>query len=798
MDKYEYRLKTEKLLKLVDQKDYKTAMKIADTIDWRRVKSVSMLCTVSDIYEKNDNFEDAREILLIAYGKSPIGRMILYRLAELAVKMEDFEEAGECYEEFVKAAPKDSSQYILQYKILRGQGASLEQQIEVLENYKQIDYREKWAYELAKLYHEAGLEEKCVEACDDLILWFSEGKYVIRSMELKMQYKPLSPLQQKKYDARDQAEPQLEVADTASEDAEAEPAADESTEEVFQSMELEDVEEEEITEGFLGKFFRKKKIEQEFKRGYKAVAKELEAEQESLLQESADDADSNVTIKPVKVNVGPFDTINLQKELAKNMAQLLAEHNMNTSSGQAQEVKKETAAKIEDIENEQAVKDYLEEQDGQIALFIPDQPEVEKQITGQLSLEAILAEWEEAKKVTEETIKTEKKKCEEEVQNFQKTKDLMKAATIPIDVQKIMEELAKVHEGESERVSLDKAIPDENLNINESTPEEENEITKAEEPEELKAEEQMEETEEEKETETVTEEASNIKVVHNEDKEEASAKEEIKEEPEIAIAAEPEKQITMNPGELTKAQKKLFSYFVPVRGMEEQLAAILEADHNRLKDGTSRSGNILIIGRTGSGKTMLAFRLVKAIQRARRKHTGKVAKITAESLNQKDLVNTAEKFQGGSLIIEEAGKMTNETIAKLSSWMEAQTGETLIILEDERAAINALMESNEQFAKKFTSKVEIPIFINDELVSFGRVYAKEQNCVFDEMAILSLYTRIDEIQREDHAVTVAEVKDIIDEAINHAKRGGIKKLTKAFKRHSDEAKIILKEQDFGM
>ena len=1350
MDKYEYRVKTEQMVKLVSKKDYKTAMQIADTIDWRRVKSVAMLCTVSEIYEKSKRYEESREVLLIAYDRAPIGRMIVYRLAELALKMGDMEEAIDCYEEFVHIAPRDSGRYILEYKILRRKKAPLEKQIAVLEQLKKVDYHERWAYELARLYEEAGQLEQCIELCDELALWFSDGEYVIRALELKSKYQPLTAIQQEAYRNRNEADVYAEPA--YEEPVYEEPAADRGAaaeqlanqagyapqpesgypqgyapqeesvyqqgyapqeesvyqqgyvpqeesvyqqgyapqdesvyqhgyapqdesvyqqgyapqdesvyqqgyapqeESVYQQgyapqeeniyqggyapqsentyqagyapqeesgyqpdympqpqpvwaetagtldteergkaseFRLPDQEEKIRTiyipdevlhpekkrrenhepkrresseprrSGILDKFFNKEKEtpNKEYP-DFDSIQVEAFKEEPQYREEVQYKKEPKYTEKPEykeemeyrvpQVQVGKFDTMNLQAELAKSMAELLNNDSVQqpepVQSPEEEIEKKEKllhaqTKKITDEDSQgkllgntkefvllpkqqpllsrqqpRKVKDFREvlseDNDGQISLFIEEQKLPEKQITGQMNLDEILEEWNRTKQAAQEAIAEAAKKKEEnhvnrepvqeeESQIPEEIRDLLneleaesqdslwslrgrsnpdisdevdsEASAVPEmeitdpgeaasedeaeaepDTEQEPEEAGPVkHSAEAEdeiwaepadgmteepaevkdeaeeepseadgtddqddqenedgpklRVRVEAAIPPEvaverSLNAaaaalekavalgaaltgkksggdsDESLPEAElpaaeaaeepvipveepaEPETYAEEPTEpeMYAEEPMEETQEpeaepepaaednpyasldsmmgiwppkqrvepdvnkplEEKTEEelyaemiggrstaafemvkeiMPEEAEAIPENHWEPEEEPVFAEEKQEEevsfdtstlnlaqevaammgntepeesgeyeaPEEAAAdslpyeeavqeetvqpeyyaeeympgesineAEPEEEVIAEETEpeepqqyqepeqqyeqpenapvlrertrelqrdkLTDGQKKLFSYFMSVRGMEEYIAGVIYDDlYNDTRNGTSCSGNILVIGRPGAGKTSLAINVVKAIQKERNLSTGKLAKVTGESLNKKNISDIVSKIYGGALLIEQAGKMNMQTAENLSRVLEGDTGELLILMEDERKPLMKLLETCPKLSEQFTSKLEVPVFMNDELVAFGETYAREFGYKIDDMGVLALYSRIDELQREDHAVTVGEVKEIVDEAIARADKSGVKKFMKSIfkKKNQEGGRKLLLEQDFGI
>ena len=826
MDKYEYRVKTEQMLEYMGEKSYKKAAEIADSIDWRKVKNAAMLCGASEVYEYNGEYEKSREILFLAYDRAPGSRKIVYRLGTLALKMNDIRESVDCYEEFVAMAPKDPNQYILRYKILKSQKAPLNQQIEALEDFKKAEYVEKWAYELAKLYDAAGMLTECLEECDDLILWFSEGKYVYQAMELKMKYKPLTPLQQEKYIHRNDkptpakrkkepiAEKSEEIAEKkeyVEEEKKAEPFEEEEKEvtsepkEEKEALELKEAEEVALEE-------KEEPKEEE------AVLEEEEEpkEEEAVLEEEEEPKEEEAVLKEEEEPEEGEDALEMKEELREEELILEAEEKGTVSETKEESEEKETSSSEEEID-EQMKKEIFSQ-------------------TTKMSVEEILQNWEEKQKENAQIIQEEQEKAraERERQEAKKVEEV--ESILPDDIRQLMEEL------EAEAVEIRT-----NKNRRERTEqvfERKSEIESVEEiPQEQ--EEEMEEPEEDPfDEESFNEEA--FEEVEADGFEEIEEIEEIEESEgiklgdtqAIAISAkalmndtvveEPiekvqelrtesptspfdtgfivqgrydldvQSEIGIKAG-LTEEQKKLFSYFVPVHGMSEQIVDVLENDKKcKTRYGTSRTANLLVVGRKGSGKTVLAVDIVKAIQKNRKLKQGKVAIVTAESLNKKDVSQIIEKLHGGAIIIERASQMNKKTVAQLNDLMEEQTGELLVVLEEERRPLDKMLSAYPAFKKKFTSRLELPVFINDELVTFGQTYAKENGYKIDEMGILALYSRIDLMQREESVVTVADVKEIVDEAIEHSQRKNFKRfIKKLFKKGKEEtSRIILQEQDF--
>ena len=830
LDKYEYRVKTEQMLEYMGEKSYKKAAEIADSIDWRKVKNAAMLCGASEVYEYNGEYEKSREILFLAYDRAPGSRKIVYRLGTLALKMNDIRESVDCYEEFVAMAPKDPNQYILRYKILKSQKAPLNQQIEALEDFKKAEYVEKWAYELAKLYDAAGMLTECLEECDDLILWFSEGKYVYQAMELKMKYKPLTPLQQEKYIHRnDKPTPAKRKKEPIAEKSEEIAEKKEYVEEEKKAEPFEEEEQEVTSEP------KEEKEALEMKEAEEVALEEKEEpkEEEAVLEEEEEPKEEEAVLKEEEEPEEGEDALEMKEELREEELILEAEEGTKkekcTSEIEKEPEEKGTVSETKEESEEKETSSSEEEIDEQMKKEIFSQ-------TTKMSVEEILQNWEEKQKENAQIIQEEQEKAraERERQEAKKVEEV--ESILPDDIRQLMEEL------EAEAVEIRT-----NKNRRERTEqvfERKSEIESVEEiPQEQ--EEEMEEPEEDPfDEESFNEEA--FEEVEADGFEEIEEIEEIEESEgiklgdtqAIAISAkalmndtvveEPiekvqelrtesptspfdtgfivqgrydldvQSEIGIKAG-LTEEQKKLFSYFVPVHGMSEQIVDVLEnAKKCKTRYGTSRTANLLVVGRKGSGKTVLAVDIVKAIQKNRKLKQGKVAIVTAESLNKKDVSQIIEKLHGGAIIIERASQMNKKTVAQLNDLMEEQTGELLVVLEEERRPLDKMLSAYPAFKKKFTSRLELPVFTNDELVTFGQTYAKENGYKIDEMGILALYSRIDLMQREESVVTVADVKEIVDEAIEHSQRKNFKRfIKKLFKKGKEEtSRIILQEQDF--
>ena len=1019
MDKYEYKLKTEEMLELMEDGEYRKAAAAADLIDWKRVRNAGMLMNVSDIYEKTKEYQKSYDVMNLAYRRSEGSRKVIYKLCSLAIKTKNIDEAIDYYDEFIQIAPKDPNRHILRYQILRAQRAPIEQQIEALEEFKKAEYIEEWAYELAKLYREAGMMTECLEECDDLILWFSEGKYVYKAMELKMQYKPLSPSQQQKYDHRyeklsseTEEIPDLasylgedEEKDSASEGAEAlgdtrsiglteQPVMEnDSTSDVIDTdaVTLEAAEEPDA------------EVENQEEAGVETAEVIEVSEDESEVQPatvetsgdkrtlSKDTASIPIVgknpVKPVKKKLG--DTMRLDEAL-----QQLLNPKPEVQAEPGEEVEpdmtdlEEDIAAIEDVEDLEIVNQLTEEKKAEEANkervvpsgmkeLIPE-PETEEELieqaveetsedvpedavaieAGEAESEEVL-EVEEAEPEEEEILEAGEAEPEEE-EIFEidaaESEDLTDEPEDLSEVEELISETEVVNdeddsEGAAVRETMDNKNNEEPIlspEIQKLIDEIEGVIPEEEEVDATVSSEEVLEVEEEPH-ENMGELADDLRLGEDEyedydaydwdDAEEfdeddilddyeesdddllddyedadddlfgeeegyddldAYGYEEDDEDDEVInprdlFTAEDkvsdddllslnsyeevpnfEDEFSVNPAHseepddreipdeddgidimsattplsrketakliatgktsplpldeiadamsdtgfivhgrydletqsgigtragLTDEQKKLFSYFVPVRGMSEQLVDVLEQDKNCTnRKGTSRTGNLLIIGNKGNGKTVLAVDVVKAIQKQRDIRQGKVAIVTGESLNKKRIGDIFRKLYGGALIIEKAGQMNEKTLAKLNKAMEQDTGELLVVLEEQRKPLDRLLSSNREFRRKFTSRLEVPIFINDELVTFGQTYAQENGYRIDEMGILALYSKIDSLQREDHAVTVAEVKEVMDDAIAHSQKASAKKLVKrVFGKNTDSSdRILLSEKDFNI
>lgn len=884
MDKYEYNLKLDQIKALSAEEGYMSAAEIADSINWNKIKNVNTLVKIGEIYEKAERYQDARDILLMAYDRSPIGRMIIYRLAEVAIKMGDYDAATEYYDEFVEIAPHDDMKYVLRYAIKKGQGASFDELITILEEYKDEEYTEEWAYELAYLYHKAGKADKCIDACDELILWFGDGPYVERALELKMLYQPLTKAQEEKY--------------------------------------------------------RRFKAEKEKPAKIKDEAEVTEIGAMEMVK-GGEIVHDDVTIPQITVNQEKFNTVNLQQEIAKGMQQIMEAKGKNEVADTMDTIKKivedipylklekeqeeyvqqpeetEHIATDEEIDGSLKLnfKELLgEDADGQMSMVMSEKTQLEHQITGQMSIQDVLEEWEKTRHAAEIALKeAEQQKLESaKARALQEAGDIMERLNdvipkldagvtpkelleeeylkVPVD---IVEQKAAVKEPEEEqKPDMQELYADETVDeVQEPQEAPEEAIDEAQEPQEAPEdtideaqesqealEEAIEEVQESREVSEDTAEEAKEPVGEPEDiiMAEESEKDEILTQPttmmpEITddmlnadddtaddeasqeeenvsekrdfdhvtsfIEQEIAKMTAKNPGlekkldmaktrkmpdislpedldseeddsklketkhikQLTSEQKAIFSYFIPVKGMEDQICKAYNAvlDHFNRKENAS-TGNLIIQGEQGCGKTMLATSFIKVLQKDGEQLTGKMGKIDAAALNKKDVQQVVRKITGGCLIIERAGDIDRSIAAQLSFLMEHDITGTLYILEDTSKGIKKALSMDEGFASKFTEKISVPIFTNDELVLFAKSYSAELGYKIDEMAILALHNRISNIERIDQATTLTEVKDIIDEAIDREAHSGLKKAISILtaKRYTDDDRIVLKEDHF--
>ena len=823
MDKYEFQIKTEQLGKLIKKEDYKTAAKIADSIDWRKVRNVGLLLQVAEAYEKTERYEDCYEILNIAYDCAPIGRMIVYKMVEIAVKLKDFDEAVELYKEFVRIAPHDLGRYVLKYEIYKGRGSSIEDQIAILEEYKSREYQEEWAYELAELYYKAGMSLKCVEECDDLILWFSEGEYVIKAMELKMRIQPLTASQEEKYC-------QMVTDPRTAEEIKVRPVNMEQ----FNTTNLQAA----LAEGLEDLIRKETERKAEAPEGQEASGqKETPEGQEASGQKEMPEGQE---ASGQKGTPEKQETSKQQEAPEETSAPDKAEGAGDRGTSAAPAAGQGTAVSWSGASKDtmQLPKFIGQDESGQLT-FDMEENVLDRQITGQLSIEDILNDWEVKKRETEAAIAEAAKRDEErrrERERLRATGQLPELnievkTTVPEEIQRLIEEIEgryPVHvelepirkktaesgrqqeKEELEGDTLQKAVPSAAPAAKE--PQEILEILEA--PAESKGQKRMDSREildileaaslEELQPaagQKPEEQPASQKRAEDDARRKAETEQEKEEEPAAPMLEKLEKSLeetisAIPPGQLSEEQKKLFAYFTSVRGMNRQLAELLEEDRMRKeRREDSLVGNIVITGERGNGKSTLAADIVKALQKQRRVKGAKMAKVAAESLNGKDVSAVVAKLGGGALLIERAGNLKTKTAVQLSHAMTRKTGGLLVILEDDKEEIRKLFIRCESLGAKFTRTIEIPVFTNKELVAFGESYAQERDCVLDEMAVLALYNRIGNNQTSDHLVNVAEVKEMVDEAIEKRGKKGLFGKTK--KSRMDEfGHLILLEKDF--
>lgn len=873
MDKYEYKLKLDQMKSLTAEHNYEKAAEIADTINWNKIKNVNALVKVGEIYENTGRLEDSREVLLMAYDRSPIGRMIIFRLAKVAIKMKNFDEAKDYYQEFVEIAPHDNLKYVLKYEICKAQGANIETLIGILEELKEQEYTEEWAFELACLYHKAGMADKCVEACDELVLWFGEGPYVERALELKMIYQPLNKQQEEKY----------------------------------------------------RRFCQKRE-------GVVEVRPEEELDSGEIVNET-------VQIPDVKLSPERFNTQNLQEELQKSMQQIMQATEKETVTDSMDNIKKlveeipylqlpkeeydqsgEDENNLAHIESDHEIDDSLkinfkellaEEHDGQLGMYMPEKTALEHQITGQMSIEEVLAEWEKTKYAAEVALEDAKQRRLEsaKARALQEAEEIMgrladiipklDAGIAPKDILQdqyiegkplendraaaMVANMNQILQEEIERISTETANIDKQLAkaagsaatetasqiagsvATETAPQiagsvavetapqaaaSEEETSGQEEPSELEVNEDeiaeevsemmqtpenMEIPEEDQRQESWTEEEKeNFSQADQEDEmPEVRAQEQSADDYDVITAdtidlgkvvtdqtlaetvehtvdaesvlpqiSEPEDEEDFEAvTSLSEELRGIFTYFVSIKGMEEQICQALTGAARHLKTGKDAStGNMVIQGGSGSGKTVLATAMVKALQKETGRPKGKVGKIEASALNKKDVASLLKKISGGCLIIEKAGDISKETAVRLSLLLKSDTSGLFVIMEDTHRGIEKALGRDEGFASRFSEKINIPIFTSDELVSFAKAYANELGYTIDEMGILALYNSISNIQKYDRATTLTEVKEIVDDAISKSEKGGLRKAFSIItsRRYDDEDYVILREKDFGI
>lgn len=826
MDKYEYKLKLDQMKSLTAEGKYEEAAEIADTINWRKIKNINALVKVGEIYEKVGRYDESKDVLLTAYDKSPIGRMIIYRLAEVAVRTKSFDEAKEYYQEFVEIAPHDNLKYVLKYEISKAQGADIGTLIGILEELKEQEYSEEWAYELAYLYHKAGMSEKCIDACDELILWFGDGPYVERALELKMLYQPLTKQQEDKY--------------------------------------------------------------RTFRQRHDGV---VEVRPEDPL-ESGEIIPEPVQIKDVKMSAERFNTQNLQEELQRSMQEIMNATEKEAVNDTMDNIKKlvedipylQIPSEKEEEPQEEEVYQHIEtdeeidnslksnfqemlvDEDGQMSLYMQGGRVAEPQVSGQMSIEDVLADWEKTKRAAEAALQeAEQRKLESaKARALQEAEELLGrlADVIPMldsgltpkdlldqkylskdgqpndNAVSMVTNMNQFLQQEIDRLSDENAQMDEQLAAVGASPVGDymanagvaaedaaqnvvaagvQELMTEEELPEIAMPEALAEADDTMEAGTSAEdvEAAILAETARQMAKESVEKEELPEielpgdldlgkeetaEEILPAIAEPEAfEVPDTISKLSKELREIFTYFVPITGMEEQLCqALTGASQHLTKGATAGTGNMIIQGGSGSGKTVLATSMIKALQKETGKPNGKIGKIEASVLNQKDVAALLKKVAGGCLIIEKAGDLSRETALKLSLLLEQDTSGVLVIIEDTKHGIQKALSRDDGFAAKFSEKINIPIFTSDELVSFAKSYANELGYTIDEMGVLALYNSISNIEHADRETTLTEVKEIVDKAVAHSEKGGLKKAFSIItsRRYDEDDYIILREKDF--
>jgi len=805
LDKYEYNLKLDQMKSLVAEGDYQTAAEIADTINWRKIKNVTALVRAGEIYEQVERYEESREILLMAYDRSSIGRTIIYRLAHVAIKMANFDEAKEFYREFVEIAPHDNLKYVLKYEINKAQGVDYKTLIANLEELKEQEFTEEWGYELAYMYHKAGMGEKCIEICDELVLYFGQGPYVERALELKMLYQPLTRQQEEKY--RHIRQEREGVTEVRPEDKLV------SGEIVTKAVKIPEIQ-------MSPERFNTQNLQEALQ---ESMQKIMEATEKETVEDHMDN------IKKLVEEI-PYLQIPVEKEPEEEELHIATD----------QEIDDSLKLNFQELLNE--------EYDGQMSILVPDGGVYEPQITGQMTIEDVLAEWEKTRRAAAAALQeAEQKKLESaKARALQEAGDIMErlvdvipkldSGLTPQDLLKeqylsggqveedeaaqMVANMNQLLQREIDRLSTENAQIEEQLAVaqefaaaqepaveeqvaEESIPEE---IPETEEPVEQELPEEVPQEEMVEEIPVVQVEAPKVEVPKVEVQEPVTEMPitpqlvfATKELPTIELPTDINLEVSIS--KLSEEQKELFTYFTPIQGMEEQICTALSGIASRLKnEASARTGNLLIQGGSGSGKTVFASNFVKALQEMTGKPDGKIGKIDAETLNKKDVNALYNKISGGCLIIEGAGDLTKDSAIKLGLLLEADKKGTLVILEDTRGGIEKALLRDGGFASKFTERINIPIFTNDELVVFAKAYAKENGYRIDEMGVLALYNSISNIEKLDKATSIAEVKEIVDDAITHVESG---KFRKAFSiltssRFDEDDYVILHEKDFNI
>ncbi|WP_461823470.1 tetratricopeptide repeat protein [Blautia stercoris] len=784
LDKKEYRARLDEINNLVEKQDYREALNVVETIEWRRVRSARTLCMVSEIYEVNKRYDDSLRLLLLAYQRAPSGKLILYRLVELSVKMTDYESAVKYYNQFMKLSPNDNNRYILKYKIYKGRKNPIEDQIKILEKYKASEYTERWAYELARLYARAGMYDKCIAECDEMVLWFSDGKYVKKALELKMKYTELTDAEKEKYKELYGEPKAVRIARTAASVSAATQAAAKMLNQTAQTM----VKPEEAVNSVKAEAFQLPKPEA-IKKAESGAGSEAKAEEE-VKPELAEQPKimkmpEFIKTPEVKPDFEPLPEIQMPEEIKKEIEEEL-------------EKKKEVEAKLQEETAKIAEEEPVKEFDLEAALGAAADEMVQEEKTEAVENEA------EAKTEMEvsegATIQLPLEEIKAARQNAVET-------DATVDLSNVVEEAMAEAVVTAEEETAEKAVEAET-----EASEEEVAEAETEEPQENEAAESVEteEQQEEKVTESAEPEPIEVEearesepaqwvVEETVESEEENAESEVVQEIEAVTEVEPEPEKVLRHHLTEEEHRRLFTYFAPIPGMKEQVKEALDIAQKSACEKTSKAGNMIVTGRSGSGKTRFSESLIKALCKERQMEGAKVAYLTAEVLNKKDPAFIVDKLSGGFLAIGRASAMTAQTVENLSKAMEFKTNRLTVILEDSKAGIYTLKQDYPEFMEKFDSRIVIPVFTNDELVSFAKTYAKEKGYKVDDIAVLAVYSLIGDNQYEDDPVCVGQVREMMDSAIAKASRLGRRPGKKVAKRHLDvTGRIMLYEKDFNL
>ena len=784
LDKKEYRARLDEINNLVEKQDYREALNVVETIEWRRVRSARTLCMVSEIYEVNKRYDDSLRLLLLAYQRAPSGKLILYRLVELSVKMTDYESAVKYYNQFMKLSPNDNNRYILKYKIYKGRKNPIEDQIKILEKYKASEYTERWAYELARLYARAGMYDKCIAECDEMVLWFSDGKYVKKALELKMKYTELTDAEKEKYKELYGEPKAVRIARTAASVSAATQAAAKMLNQTAQTM----VKPEEAVNSVKAEAFQLPKPEA-IKKAESGAGSEAKAEEE-VKPELAEQPKimkmpEFIKTPEVKPDFEPLPEIQMPEEIKKEIEEEL-------------EKKKEVEAKQQEETAKIAEEEPVKEFDLEAALGAAADEMVQEEKTEAVENEA------EAKTEMEvsegATIQLPLEEIKAARQNAVET-------DATVDLSNVVEEAMAEAVVTAEEETAEKAVEAET-----EASEEEVAEAETEEPQENEAAESVEteEQQEEKVTESAEPEPIEVEearesepaqwvVEETVESEEENAESEVVQEIEAVTEVEPEPEKVLRHHLTEEEHRRLFTYFAPIPGMKEQVKEALDIAQKSACEKTSKAGNMIVTGRSGSGKTRFSESLIKALCKERQMEGAKVAYLTAEVLNKKDPAFIVDKLSGGFLAIGRASAMTAQTVENLSKAMEFKTNRLTVILEDSKAGIYTLKQDYPEFMEKFDSRIVIPVFTNDELVSFAKTYAKEKGYKVDDIAVLAVYSLIGDNQYEDDPVCVGQVREMMDSAIAKASRLGRRPGKKVAKRHLDvTGRIMLYEKDFNL